>query len=111
MRKIVFIAVLLLTTVTAFAQYQYKGQTDKKGRPDGEGVMTWNDGSSFEGTFSKGEPVKGTFIKCNYSKKLSKIVGSFTTKKHPKGQLSSSDVLEHGYVELIRFGNDGLMYK
>ena len=111
MKKICFIIVSFLITVTAVAQYQYKGQTDKKGLPHGQGVMTWRDGSSFEGTFSKGEPLKGTFIKCNYGKKISKIVGSFTTKKHPKGQLLSSDVLEHGYVELIKFGKDGLMFK
>ncbi len=106
-----FITVLLLTTMSAMAQYQYKGQTDKKGLPHGQGVMTWSDGSSFEGTFVKGNPVKGTFIKYTNGRRSAKIVGSFTTKRHPKGQLLSSDVLEHGYVDCVKFGKEALIYR
>ena len=112
MKNVFFcIALLLLTTLSAMAQYQYKGQTDKKGLPHGQGVMTWSDGSSFEGTFSKGNPVKGTFIAYKNGKRVSKGTGFYMTKKHPKGQLLSSDILENGYVEKAILGPKGLLYK
>ena len=102
-------------TVTASAQpalksYQYEGQTDSNGRPEGQGVMTWDD-AKFEGTFHNGEPTEGIFITYENGKKIKKSTGSFTTKSHREGQLQSSDVLEHGWAEKIVLGENGLVYR
>lgn len=119
MKKILLIAFIVLagtvsaqgvTSVINGTTYRYEGQVDTKGRPEGEGMMRWSD-ARFEGTFHKGNPVKGTFTKYQKGKVFYKSVGSFTTKKHPKGQLNSTDVLEHGYVEATRLEPNGLVYK
>jgi hypothetical protein len=39
--------------VKKFQDGVYKGQIDKKGRKHGEGIIIWNDGSSYEGSFKK----------------------------------------------------------
>jgi len=39
--------------VKKFQDGVYKGQIDKKGRKHGEGIIIWNDGSSYEGDFQK----------------------------------------------------------
>ncbi len=108
MKKLLLIVFVAIAT-TALAQYTYEGQKNSEGLPNGEGVMTWKD-TRFEGTFRNGDPVKGTYYWLNENGWWAKTTGTFITKKHPKGQLQSSDVLEHGYVEKFKCGEYGFVF-
>ena len=63
-----FIIVSSLTSITYakslnFPAGIYEGEIDKKGRANGEGVFKFNDGSVYEGTFSKNRfHKKGKFL-------------------------------------------------
>ena len=41
------------TVVKKFTDGVYKGEIDKKGNKHGNGLIIWNDGSSYQGEFQK----------------------------------------------------------
>lgn len=109
--KRLLLMLFLVVAATASAQYTYVGQKNSKGLPEGEGVMKWSN-ARFEGTFHKGEPVKGTLTKYNSNGKRESVeIGTFTTRSHKKGFLNPNDVLGNGFVEKTVFGTEGLISK
>ena len=89
---------MVLFPATMNAQ-QYEGETDKKGHPNGQGIITFNNSDGvekLEGTFEKGMPVKGKSMRFDKEGRITmEFEGTFRPKE--KGKFTClTDLLAYG---------------
>ena len=110
MKKIIsFLIGMVLFPAIMYAQ-KYEGETNKKGQPEGQGVITFNhpDGmvEILEGTFEKGMPVKGKSKRFDkYGRIEMEFEGTFQPKK--KGVFTKlSDLICNGNLLFMYYESD-----
>ena len=87
---------------------QYEGEKNKKGQPDGQGVIIFNNGDcieKFEGTFAKGMPVQGKSTRID---KYGRLQMEFEGTVHPrkKGVFTElADLLCYGNIAYYNYEN------
>lgn len=107
MKQKILLMLLAVLPLTTFAQ-QYEGETNKKGEPHGQGVITFKTSDGTEkltGTFQKGMPVEGKSVRYDRDGRLKmEFEGTFRPKE--KGKFTQlSDLLCNGNIAFFYYEN------
>lgn len=110
MRKFVSLFISMVLFPAMMNAQQYEGETNKKGQPNGQGVITFNRSNGgvekLEGTFEKGMPVKGTSKSFDkYGRLTMEFEGTFKPAK--KGIFTKlGDLLAYGNIVFLYYENE-----